>query len=542
MARFNEKVDHGRPTPMPTHEGGAGWRAGPLTELAFTAACSFLEDTFYETTKQRTERIISLVAELTVSDPNGLVDLIRKLRRDFKVRTVSIMVAAEYAHMACERAAGTNRPPVRVREAVANACWRADEPAEFLAYWLSRWGRRLPRAVKLGLSDAVHSLYTQRAALKWDSKEREVRMGDVIEMAHPRPLTAEQATLYRYLVDLRHRGRDAWEIDTDREDQQRAVRPGQYPWSPSTLQTFLNRRVLMEIPADERRQALRTWGMDFLAASGMTWEALSSWLPGGMDAEAWRFAIPQMGVNALCKNLANFDKARIGDEWVDRVIAKITNEEDVVGSRIYPYQVLLAYQYAPSDDWKRALGKTLDLASANAPSLPRSLVLVDVSQSMAAPLSEKSKANRVTVAALQAATVARNSPSSDLGLFATHHGLVENWKDQSVLSVATRIWEYTGQLGGGTNGHSAIAHMFNPARHDRVIIFTDDQMRDSGLADISHVPTILTFNCGGYASHSTWGGRGASVQSGWHRQGKQTNITVAGFSDEAFRAVAQLIS
>lgn len=539
MARLNEKITpRGQATPMPTHEGGAGWRASPLTELAFTCACSFLEDTFYETAAQRTERIVGLVEQLAKTDPDSVVHLIHKLRRDFKVRTVSVVVAAEYAY-----ASQATGKPHRIREAVANACWRADEPAEFLAYWLGKWGRRMPRAVKLGLSDAVRALYTQRAALKWDSKEREVRMGDVIEMAHPKPEDAEQATLWRYLVDLRHRGRDAWEIDSTVEGQERPVADGLYPWTPSVLQTFMNRRVIMEIPEAERREALRGWGLDFLGKAGMTWEALSSYLPGGMDAEAWRWAIPHMGVNALCKNLANFDRAGIGDEWVDRVIAKITNEMDVVDSRIFPYQVLLAYQYAPSDDWKRALGKTLNLASANAPSLPRSLFLVDVSRSMCMPLSAKSQANRITVAALQATTVARNSPNSDLGVFATHHGVIENWRDRSVLQIADRIqaMSRSGELGGGTMGHSAIRDLFDPQRHDRVVIFTDDQMHDSGQVDISHVPTILTFNCGGYASHSTWGGRGGAT-SEWRQDGKQTAVTVGGLSDEAFRAVAQMIA
>lgn len=535
MARINEKVTpRGRAIPQTTHEGGAGWRAGPLTELAFTAACSFLEDLFYETAAQRTERMIGLVEQLVKTDPDGVVDLIRTLRRDFKVRTVSVVIAAEYAY--ASQASGR---PHRIREAVANACWRADEPAEFLAYWLGKWGRRMPRAVKLGLSDATRSLYTQRAALKWDSKERAVRMGDVIEMAHPKPRDAEEATLWRYLVDLRHRGRDAWEIDSDREGQDRPVAEGMFPWTPSALQMFMNRRVVMDIPPNDRREAMRGWGLDFLGRAGMTWEALSSYLPGGMDAEAWRWAIPHMGVNALCKNLANFDRAGIGDEWVDRVITKITNEEDVVESRIFPYQVLLAYQYAPSDDWKRALGKTLTLASQNAPRLPRSLILVDISQSMAQSLSAKSKANRVTVAALQAVTVARNSPGSDLGLFATHHGVIENWRDRSVLDVANKIMHSTGDLGGGTMGHTAIANLFDPNRHDRVVMFTDDQMRDSGQVDISHVPTVLTFNCGGYSSHSTWGH--SNVQSSWVRRGKQTAITVAGFSDEVFRAVARMI-
>ncbi len=537
MARHNAPAPRpNAPKPKPTATGGSGWTAGPLQELAFTAACSFLEDSFHESAKARKTRMVDLVQRLAVSDPNGVVDLIRTLRHDFGVRSVSVMLAAEYAIASC--ATGN---PTRVREAVANACWRADEPAEFLAYWLQFAGRTMPRAVKLGLGDAVRSLYTERTALKWDSKERAVRMGDVLEMAHVKPETPEQATLYRYLLDLRHRGRDAWDIETAPEDAEtaseedvhrRSVAPGLWPFDPNHLPMHQARQFAMAIPEADRRRTLRNDGLDILRNAGMTWEALSSWLPGGMDAEAWQWAIPQMGVGALVKNLRNFDKANISDVWVDRVIDKITSETDVVESRILPYTVLLAYRNTLSDNWKRALNRTADLATRNVPSLPRSLIVVDCSMSMRKPLSAKSQAERITVAALMAASVVRNSPNSTLALFGTNHAVVDDWQHRSVLTVAEQIESIcaSNALGSATYGHSAINDFFDSKRHDRVLLFTDDQMHDSGQVDISHVPQLVTFNCEGYESHATWGKHGAAQ-----------NITVAGLSDQVFAAVARLI-
>lgn len=524
MATFNEPVRTKHLTRTQTFEGGAAVLPPTLVDLAFTAACTFIgQDTFYESGADRHQRIIDLTVEAAKTDPDGVVELIRRVRRDFKIRAAAIVIAAEFVNA---------QPGYRTREAVTNACWRADEPGEFLAYWWSRFGKRLPRGVKLGLADAARKLYTQQGVLKWDSKDRSVRMGDVIEVAHIKPETAEEATLFRYMLDLRHRGKDAWEIDSTIEGQERPVRPGLFPWSPSTLQLFMNRRVLMEIPEADRRQVLRTWGMDFLTASGITWEQLSSWLPGGMDAEAWSFAIPRMQVMALIRNLRNFDKAGLPEPLVDAVIAKITSEDDVRKSRIFPYQVLTAYRYAESDNWARALGKTLDHASGNVSRLDRSLILIDTSGSMQSNLSSKSVVQRVEVAALQAVSVARASNNVNIVIYGDSSYQIPHsqWRAKSVLKATEYIRSLVGHVGHATYGHTAIRDHFDPNWYDRAIIFTDDQQADSGSVSLAHVPQLVTFNAGGYAPKSTWG-----------RIGAQTNVQVAGFSDDVFSVVAELL-
>ena len=72
-----------------------------------------------------------------------------------------------------------------------------------------------------------------------------------------------------------------------------------------------------------------------------------------------------------------------------------------------------------------------------------------------------------------------------------------------------------------TYGHSAIAAHFNPRTHDRVVLFTDDQMHDAGSVDISAVPLIYTVDLAGYRPRSMpSGGRG--------------RYSLAGFSDATF--------
>lgn len=104
-----------------------------------------------------------------------------------------------------------------------------------------------------------------------------------------------------------------------------------------------------------------------------------------MDAEVWASVIPSMGVMALVRNLLNFEEAGVDDATVDTVIAKITDPDQVGRARLFPYQVWAAYKHAPSDNWKRALGRTLDLTVANIPPLDHTLVVIDTSASMTAP-------------------------------------------------------------------------------------------------------------------------------------------------------------
>jgi hypothetical protein len=490
-----------------THEGGVGYERDRESDLFLLAATNMVgEDTFYERADVRDARFVELVHEVTATNPTfiagadveaGRVGLAHYMRQTLLMRSAAVVMAAEYV-----AAGGTGG-----RAVVARSLQRADEPAEMIGYWLAAHGRNLPMPIKRGVADAVVRLYTERAVLRYDGLGRQIRMADVIELTHPTPRNEKQSALFKYLLDRRHHDDAVAGVDV--------------------LPTLAAAAALDGTPAGERREALRRRGAVALTEAGYSWERLSGWLPGGMDAEAWEAVIPSMGVMALVRNLRNFDRAGIGERAIDTVIAKITDPAEVAKARLFPYQVWSAYKHAPSDNWKRALGHTLEHTVTNIPALDDTLVVIDTSGSMQATVSNRSKLQRVEVAAVMATATAKRAQNVDVVIYGADSARVSGLAGTSVLSGVDRVVRSVGSVGHATFGHTAIARWFDPRRHRRAIVFTDDQQHDAGRVRLDHVPLIYTFNLAGYRpSALPAGGRG--------------RYTLGGFSDATFTAMSVL--
>ena len=490
-----------------THEGGDALVRDAESELFLLAATNMVgEATFYEGAAERDTRFEDLVHQVTASNPgfiagedpeNGKIGLAEYLRRELLMRSAAVVMAAEYV-----AAGGANG-----RGVVARALQRGDEPAELIGYWLANHGRKLPMAVKRGVADAAVRLYNERAVLRYDGTSRQVRMADVLELAHPSPRDDAQSALFKWLLDRRHH-----------ED---AVA------DPAILPMLAAAAALDAVPVDERRSVLRERGPAALAEAGFTWERLAGWLPGGMDAEAWESVIPSMGVMALVRNLRNFDQAGVSASAVDAVIAKVTDAAEVEKARLFPYQVWSAYKHAPSDNWKRALGRTLDLTTANIPALDNTLVVVDTSGSMQSGVSNRSTLTRIDVAAVMAIATAKRAKDVDVVIFGQDNTLVPDVRGASVLAGVEQVVRSVGSVGHATYGHTAINRWFDAQRHRRVVLFTDDQQHDSGSVPLDHVPLIYTFNLAGYQPSSLPAGR-------------RGRYTMGGFTDATFVAMKVL--
>jgi hypothetical protein len=498
------RTDHRR---IATHEGGAAYEHDDKSALFLPAATNMVgEDTFYERAHDRDARFAALIHRVTATDPafiagadpdTGRVGLAHYLRQSMLMRSAAVVMAAEY--VAAGGAGG--------RSVVARALQRPDEPAEMVGYWMATQGRRLPMPVKRGVADAVRRMYNERAVLRYDGISRQVRMADVIELSHPEPKEAAQSALFRYLLDRRHH-----------DD---AVADG------AVLPMLAAAAELAAVPVDERRAVLRGRGSAALAGAGYSWERLSGWLPGGMDAEAWEAVIPSMGVMALVRNLRNFDEAGIAEASVESVIAKITDSAEVAKARLFPYQVWAAYKHAPSDNWKRALAQTLAHTTRNIPALDGTLVVIDTSGSMQGAVSGRSTMSRVEVAAVMAMATARVAREVDVVIYGHTHAKVRGLPGTSVLGAVDKVVGSVGSVGHATFGHTAIARYFDSARHKRVVLFTDDQQHDSGRVRLDHVPLIYTFNLAGY--------RPAALPAGGRGR-----YTLGGFTDATFTAMAVL--
>jgi hypothetical protein len=462
-----------------THEGGAGWERDPKSALFLLAVTNMVsENTFYETGEDRDDRFASLIHQVTVEDPEWVAKLVPYLRDTMHMRSASLVAAAEYV-----KAGGPNG-----RQVITAALKRPDEPAEMLGYWMQTHGRKLPQPIKRGVADALERLYTERNVLRYDGTGKAWRFGDVVELVHPKPTSPERAALYKYLIDSRH----------NRDDLNLELLP-----------TLTEDRRLQAIPESERREALPN-----AIEAGWSWERLSGWLPGGMDAAAWEAVIPNMGYMALLRNLRNFDTAGISDETAATVAVRLANPEEIAKSKQFPFRFLSAWREIGSLRWAHALEKALDASLVNVPHLDgRTLVMVDLSGSMWSQLSGRSRRERWEVALIFGAALAKRANAADLVVYGTQAFGVPF--DRPLLKV---LEEYGRSL-GGTNTFGTLNAAYN--NHDRVIIVTDEQAHDAGQTVNVNAP-IYTFNVAGYApAHNQSGSNGRYTFGG---------LTDAGFS------------
>lgn len=466
-----------------THEGGPAYERDAKSELFLLAVSNLVgEDTFYESATGRDERYRELVHAVVAEDPEWVARFVPWLRGTAFLRSASVVAAAEYV-----RAGGPGG-----RRVVDSALQRADEPAEVLAYWTTRYGRALPQPVKRGVADAVRRLYGERAALKYDGQSRAWRMADVVELVHPKPRDDAQSALFRWLLDSRH-------------DRDGSGDPAYLP--------MLAANAELRAMAQVERHLLLT-GPDaprLLAKAGMTWEALSGWLDGPMDATAWEAMIPSMGYMALLRNLRNFDEAEVSDEVAATVAAKLADPDEVRRSKQFPFRFVAAYRNAPSLRWGHALERALEVATSNVPVFGgRTLVLVDTSASMTGrAVSRRSSVTPLEAAAVFGVTLAKRGNAVDLYGFAD--GVFEHRvkKSAAVLTEVERFSRRVGEVGHGTRMTEALRATYT-SRHDRVVLVSDMQAfpgsrapawGHSGVATdaVPREVPVYAFNLNGYA-------------------------------------------
>ncbi|MDH6129001.1 TROVE domain-containing protein [Kitasatospora sp. GP82] len=512
MSRFNLRRAKASPvSPVTTtgrravnHQGGTGYLRDEKSELFLLSVANMVgQDTYYERGGDRDDRFTALVRQLAVSDPEWTHLLLRWLRAEAQLRTAALVGAAEFT-----RARLDAKAPGHSRQVIEAVLQRPDEPGEFLAYWTSRYGRRLPQPVKRGVADAARRLYSSRALLKYDTSSKGYRFGDVLELTHPAPHPEKpwQGALFKYALDRRHRPDEAVPPAGDR--------------------LLTANRELLALPVAQRRAAVvADGGAERLAAAGLTWEALAGWLQGPLDAAVWEAVIPSMGPMALLRNLRNFDQAGVCDEVAAEVARRISDPAEVARSRQFPFRYLAAHRHTPSLRWGRALERALGHSLANVPALPgRTLILVDRSGSMFDRPSAQSQLNRADSAAIFGTALKVRAEQADLVEFGSGSQVVEVGRGESVLKVLERFHNL-----GGTDTMGAVARHHHG--HDRVVVITDEQAygswRGDPLAPVpAHVP-VYTWNLAGYAT-------------GHAPSGSANRHTFGGLSDAAFRLIPLL--
>ena len=267
-------------------------------------------------------------------------------------------------------------------------------------------------------------------------------LADVIRMVHPRPANETRAALYAYLL-----GR---------------------PHAVASLPPVVREFEAFKAGARATVPAVPFQLLTALALGTREWTEIAK-------AASWQTT--RMNLNTFARHGVFAD-----DSVVKLIAERLANPDQVRRARVFPYQLLAAYEAAESGVPERvraALLQAMEHATANVPQFAgRVIVAVDVSGSMQSPVTGQRPGGTtvvrcVEVAALIAATVLRRNRQARVLPFHTRVEPFELAAGQTIMANARQL---AGCPSGGTDCAAPLAHLnAESARGDLVILVSDNE-------------------------------------------------------------------
>src|SRR5258708_23655317 len=218
-------------------------------------------------------------------------------------------------------------------------------------------------------------------------------------------------------------------------------------------------------PVDAAQAELWKKLVDGTLATPDTWEVA---LSGGADKrEAWERLLREnkLGGLALLRNLRNMAEAKVDEPLVVQGLARMKTE------RVLPFRFIAAARYAPQ--WESELEKVmLRSLEGNAKLRGKTVLLVDVSGSMDAPLSSRSEMRR-NDAAYGLAVLLREI-AEKVSIYSFSDNLV---RVPNPSGFALRDAIKSSHPHGGTYLGHAVTQI--DEQYDRLIVLTDEQSHDA---------------------------------------------------------------
>ena len=198
-----------------------------------------------------------------------------------------------------------------------------------------------------------------------------------------------------------------------------------------------------------------------------TWEvALSS---GSNNGEVWQrlLAENKLGALALLRNLRNMREAGVEEDLVLSALRSMST------ARVLPFRFLTAARYAPR--WEEALEQVmLKCVAAQEKLAGRTVVLVDISGSMTAPLSRRSDMQRMDAA--YGLAVLLREIGEKVAVYSFSDELAEV---PARRGFALRDAIDASQRHSSTQLGKAVEQLNKKEQYDRLIVITDEQAHDA---------------------------------------------------------------
>ncbi|MBW2710053.1 MAG: TROVE domain-containing protein, partial [Deltaproteobacteria bacterium] len=197
------------PDAVENYEGGLSFTVDPRTELYLRAAsCLVGEQKFYESANFADHELISAIHNVLRIDPEFVLQLAVYLREQMHLRSVPLVLCAEYANVAPGSVMGA-------RKYISRCIARADELTEIIAYQFSRnevspRKAKLPMAIKAGVA-AAYPKFSGYQLAKYN-RDGGVTLKDALFMTHPIPDNELQQNSWDALVDGTLASPETWEV------------------------------------------------------------------------------------------------------------------------------------------------------------------------------------------------------------------------------------------------------------------------------------------------------------------------------------------
>ena len=381
--------------------GGQAHTQSGKMELVAILLTSMLEKQYYRTADTTANRLRELVA--AVEDKSFIAKAALYARNEAGMRSVSHLVAGELA-----KAVKGDPWTARFFDKIVR---RPDDALEVLAYYVNKFGKPIPNALKKGLGTAL-SRFDEYQLAKYRRSDAVISLVDVVNLVHP-PHTEALAKLVKGTL----KAAETWET--------RLTQAGQAAESEDEA-SELKREAWVKLVRDRK-----------------------------------------IGYFALLRNLRNI--LQTAPEVEAEAIAMLTDEKLIRKSLVLPFRYLTALEALQDANVPNAgkvmaaLSEAVDKSLVNVPKFDgKTLIALDDSGSM--------MGKPIKIGALFTSVLAKSN-DTDVLLFSDSARYVSLNTRDSTLTLAQ--WIEGQAKAAGTNFH-CIFQEAKPA-YDRVIILSDMQ-------------------------------------------------------------------
>jgi 60 kDa SS-A/Ro ribonucleoprotein len=219
--------------------------------------------------------------------------------------------------------------------------------------------------------------------------------------------------------------------------------------------------------SDEQRQA---WSdlINGKLISHNTWESVISTTKDKKSAWEGLIAENKLGYMAMLRNLNNFIKENIDEKYLDMVVAKLTDPEQVRKSKQLPFRFMTAYKNVNANrKLTDAISIAMDLSVSNMPEYDgKTLVAIDSSGSMEEQPFE--------IASIFGCAMFRGNSNADMILYDTEYREVNMTSRTPIIDMVDKLGGI--YMGGGTETSQVFKYALdNKKLYDRIIILSDNE-------------------------------------------------------------------